>query len=80
MRVLRGIVKAVCGGVFASRKRNGASRAEAAGWTSAKKPNALPASTSGTHAALEALKKSLLHQAFSAELESFDLTMYVFAA
>ncbi len=26
------------------------------------------------HAALEALKKSLLHQAFSAELESFDLT------
>ena len=32
------------------------------------------------HAALEALKKSLLHQAFSAELESFDLTMYVFAA
>jgi hypothetical protein len=41
----------------------GALRAEAAGWTSAKKPNALPASTSGTHAALEALKKSLLHQA-----------------
>ena len=61
--VLRGIVKARdAAGFFASRKRKGALRAEAAGETLAVVARPSPL------AALEALKKSLLHQACTGQL------------